>query len=384
MNLTLVKLVLLCPSFLLTLGCAPILLPDIRSEDPFEEKIDSLSSQTKITATDIRKSFGEPIISLDAWNLEVYKNTGRVTDVMLLPFPFAGTSDADYFLMVVYDATKHVTDYGIAHVHYNSVPVPDRDYHVSVSGYDFIAYNENRIEILSPIDASESVIDASATLNECLIFILPEKHIPFALDNYVLNDFWPASLNEGIIRWSVTPGTHNLYYWVDEEKHLVQHTFDCSGGDSFYLELNCQGWINKHDCELASTNQLPENVPRSSIRILLYPTQKDSSWEKLYLDKIRANKKPWWTDWYLCPKSGMAYPYAQAGIGKMYRRGIQGYSQNLVKAYLWYSLALKGYPESSEWKQELVSIMREMTPDEISEAQRIFTHWLPKQCSSHL
>ena len=66
---------------------------------------------------------------------------------------------------------------------------------------------------------------------------------------------------------------------------------------------------------------------------------------------------------------------AQHDIGRMYFRG-HGLSRNAVKAYMWVYLA---GAQEEEWKSHLGTLAASMTPDQITEAQRLAREWLKKR-----
>jgi hypothetical protein len=69
------------------------------------------------------------------------------------------------------------------------------------------------------------------------------------------------------------------------------------------------------------------------------------------------------------------YAEAQANLGAMYSRG-KGVPEDLVRAHMWFTLA--SAQGSLDAQKGLDSITREMTPDQIAEAQRLVKEWRPK------
>ena len=66
---------------------------------------------------------------------------------------------------------------------------------------------------------------------------------------------------------------------------------------------------------------------------------------------------------------------AQNNLGAMYING-EGVRRNYVQGYMWLSLAAKqGYKRAVLPQGQLE---REMTPDELAEAQRLAREWTPK------
>jgi TPR repeat protein len=64
---------------------------------------------------------------------------------------------------------------------------------------------------------------------------------------------------------------------------------------------------------------------------------------------------------------------AQNNLGSMYYRGL-GVPKNLVQAYLWYTLAA---PQHKDAGKDVEFVSRQMTPAEITEAQKLVMEWKP-------
>ncbi len=72
----------------------------------------------------------------------------------------------------------------------------------------------------------------------------------------------------------------------------------------------------------------------------------------------------------------------QYSMGSIYEEG-RGVPQNYVLAYMWYTLALPGWSGSVHWPNEYAEgreqVAAKMTPEQISEAQRLVKQWKPNQ-----
>jgi TPR repeat protein len=76
---------------------------------------------------------------------------------------------------------------------------------------------------------------------------------------------------------------------------------------------------------------------------------------------------------------------AQHKLGRMYVTGVLapptgsfslGVSQDIVQAYLWFSIAATQGSEGARWDRDIAA--RQMTPDQIAEAQRLAREWMAK------
>jgi TPR repeat protein len=65
---------------------------------------------------------------------------------------------------------------------------------------------------------------------------------------------------------------------------------------------------------------------------------------------------------------------AQFNLGNMYRKG-RGVTQDYVQAHMWYNLAVAGGLREPGKIRDLLS--KQMTPEEIAEAQRMAREWKP-------
>ncbi len=67
---------------------------------------------------------------------------------------------------------------------------------------------------------------------------------------------------------------------------------------------------------------------------------------------------------------------AQYDLGVLYSNG-HGVTQNIVQAHKWYSLAgANGHTKAAAYRDTLT---KQMTPDQITEAQKLAREWKPKK-----
>jgi TPR repeat protein len=80
----------------------------------------------------------------------------------------------------------------------------------------------------------------------------------------------------------------------------------------------------------------------------------------------------------LCQAANAGYPEAQAIQAARYRYGLWDTESQPVQAYVWLRLAeLGGHPEAREAITDMTTVMR---PDDVSEADRLFSNWSPSSC----
>lgn len=80
--------------------------------------------------------------------------------------------------------------------------------------------------------------------------------------------------------------------------------------------------------------------------------------------------------WY-CVAASQGHLMAQYELGNYYRLGYASIEEKLVKAYLWYSLAI-GFEAAARWKERVAAAM---TPEQIAEAERLVEGWQPDAAS---
>jgi len=82
----------------------------------------------------------------------------------------------------------------------------------------------------------------------------------------------------------------------------------------------------------------------------------------------------------LCHAADQGHPKAQIEVGRLFSEGVAGAQPDLGRAYVWYSLAIRGCFVGSE----LQSLKEKMSPQEIAEAEHMLANWKPGQCERDL
>ena len=83
-----------------------------------------------------------------------------------------------------------------------------------------------------------------------------------------------------------------------------------------------------------------------------------------------------------CPNADLGHTDAQKHIADIYFYGRYNVNKDMQRAYVWYSLAVTG--GSDEADTRLGSVESVLTPDQLTEAQRLFEQWEPGQCERDL
>ena len=69
-------------------------------------------------------------------------------------------------------------------------------------------------------------------------------------------------------------------------------------------------------------------------------------------------------------------------LADLYREGCGVINQDTMRAYVWFSLALRGGAE--EYRSNLDSVIKSMSQAQLTEAERMLTNWGPGQCEHDL
>jgi hypothetical protein len=83
---------------------------------------------------------------------------------------------------------------------------------------------------------------------------------------------------------------------------------------------------------------------------------------------------------YLCRAADGGHPNAQIEVGRHFAQGVGGGPSDPRRAYVWYSLARKGFPDAPQ----LQLLMERMIPEEIAEAEEMLANWKRGQCEQEL
>jgi hypothetical protein len=83
-----------------------------------------------------------------------------------------------------------------------------------------------------------------------------------------------------------------------------------------------------------------------------------------------------------CPNADLGHADAQKHIGDIYYFGVYLVDIDLIRAYVWYSLAAVNGDEDA--KMLLSEVTSKLTPDQLREAQYNLERWAPGQCKKDL
>jgi hypothetical protein len=166
--------------------------------------------------------------------------------------------------------------------------------------------------------------------------------------------------------------TYYIYVWNNTNHQmplflpapvLVPHTRNWY---CLLLEFNEHEELISHDVQTRTTSLTSNNVCLdvfSSLNAALAPSRlvKDAG---IY-----------------CPNADLGHADAQYYIGNIYFDKPY-YKPDLLRAYVWYSLAASGGHEVAATK--LQKVLSELTPDQLSKASHLLKMWRPGECEKDL
>jgi TPR repeat protein len=79
-----------------------------------------------------------------------------------------------------------------------------------------------------------------------------------------------------------------------------------------------------------------------------------------------------------CPNADLGHTEAQKRIGDLYYLGLLGLERDLIRSYVWFSLADKGGNNGAT--EQLDELTSELSPQQLDEAQMQLEAWEPGQC----
>ena len=218
------------------------------------------------TRQKVRSLLGEPLIDNKSLGLEVYRLTGRDTNVDLaplfpipLPSPYKVTAGA----LILYDEADKIKDIAVDAM--TDDYYGDRDtqlqffsFRISAGGYRFVntpasGSDEPHTLIGPPISWAE-LSQKSVQEGKCsLVLLMSECPMEIiSLDNKKIADLSPAGAECGgfdstknyhfwtFIQKNISPGTHSLVVRQKTriEDHNFKANFECKGGETIFAELD--------------------------------------------------------------------------------------------------------------------------------------------------
>jgi hypothetical protein len=150
------------------------------------------------------------------------------------------------------------------------------------------------------------------------------------------------------------------------------------------MKVNCNSYYPggaagiRHDCFSMQQDHLyPSTLPPPVTKLFQSTTQGDK--EALYALKLWRLNKEIRTD---CSNADSGNADAQKHIGDLYHFGTDEINIDLIRAYVWYSLAATG--GNIEATRQLSLLVDALSPDQSDEALRQLLYWKPGQCERDL
>jgi hypothetical protein len=87
---------------------------------------------------------------------------------------------------------------------------------------------------------------------------------------------------------------------------------------------------------------------------------------------------------WLCRAADHGHPNAQAEVGRHHLKGLNSLQKDLTRAYVWYTLSASSSCFSYSYAFDLQKLTREMTSEQIAQAEKQLQNWGPGLCEHEL
>jgi len=239
--------VLILSIFILT-GCGIVL--ESRVPEQLDEKITNIQpNETKREM--VRELLGNPIISSNYWNVEIYRtDTGYDVALLFFFFPF-GIYDTTGYILVTYDESWVVSRYRSGFASDDMYATKElslsSDGYTFMSGGGFIAGEGSNVHTNTYIEtliAPETLHDlasiTSAAEDECILYLITEgRGYDIFLDSKELLYVPFISLGDVFFRVSAPPGEHVIELMPRAyipKSH--KRKFSCRQGQELYVHTD--------------------------------------------------------------------------------------------------------------------------------------------------
>ena len=405
-------LVLLVLIYFSLLSClVPVSSPRMAPVKP--DWLDKTTSVTpgKTNRASVRNLLGDPFLSSDYWNLDIFRQSAKRYELTSSPaFTYYR------YTLITYDENNIVNDIGTG-LTYASLRgrVSTRlSYRLSLYVGHFIFIYDRQLGEFLFLNSPNTVnyLQSLRPLTECIAII----HADVAYLTYLitsdngkrkvvrpipLRTLATLMLSSGRYTFEVTQGWHVL----DRDS---QKSFNCDKGDVVYIDIRVAYerrafWkqiVTLKDFTATYRIDLYDEMPEAFVDLsqiilsdgqwIVNPAQGSYSPETLFTNasqKKIPSQNPNTVGirkdaGIYCPNADLGHTDAQLYIAKIYEYGTSEMQINLVRAWVWYSLAAQnGDAQASE---QLPRVTSELTSEQLQEAKRQLALWEPGQCIQEL
>jgi hypothetical protein len=160
--------------------------------------------------------------------------------------------------------------------------------------------------------------------------------------------------------------------WEGQKRHLSELT--AKGGESLKTELGSAfDELSKEAVKFLFT-------PRLDLFRFVRTEPAAPLWANCIMGNAKNVKNPLAVLESYCPLADRGIPEYQIRVGNVLYNESNKSRKNLIRAYVWYSLATKGNDRLAVDRVEILSQI--LTAEELKEARQKFADWKPGQCMS--
>jgi hypothetical protein len=189
--------------------------------------------------------------------------------------------------------------------------------------------------------------------------------------------------------WLVEPGRHYVSCSALDTNGLSSHSFECVAGKNYFVkqEWNVGTWFSSFEHRVSgSITPVEEEIGEREIlkrQMIIESGPSDASPPGFHEGTSLPNTFGIQKDAGIyCPNADLGHPDAQLYIAKIYEYGAYEGQINLVRAWVWYSLAAQnGDPVALDKVKHLTGALN---AEQLAEAKRQLVAWKPGQCLSAL
>ena len=309
------------------------------------------------TRSEVHQLLGKPFFVNKEWQIEISKDVKE-----------------NYYTIATYDKEGYLKS--IEPGWPTDIPYryryPSRHNRLCFNCYRFHPFSG---DLFSP-SVITRLVQMPAKQGECVLLFMPRCAPSRAyIDDVALGvvgrvDFQSPNI---LIKRLLTPGDHTFRTQRigKGQDCSFELDFNCKSGETVYLYgrgPNFFGIPGKR----AFVSKRPQRVIENVARFLIPNDKKisESEW------KVKKEVGSY------CPNADLGHADAQKRIGDLLYHGKYGLNRNLVRAHVWYTLAVNnGNGDAAEMRKQVASYL---SPEEIQEANRLLEEWKPGQCKGDL
>ena len=224
-------------------ACVPVpIYHGNRFEDAF---VSIVPGETE--RSEIRQLLGKPMISNEAWGVDVYREGDEETTIYL-PTPIFVTYETSYYSMIVYDDNDIVR------------ALDDGSYSLKAEGFRFYDL-AGEYFLLAPNIGINLDLQKQENVEECALYVVPDRASIRINGKYVAR-----TTSNTYFRLRLAPGIH-LMSFSSSSRGRAKKSFSCDSGNVIYIQFITKPF---GDPKIELTDTPPDELFER--QLIIYPT----------------------------------------------------------------------------------------------------------------